>query len=228
MGSGYPVQEGRAPGSTGTAWGLAIVSVVMAVNPDPKPGRWILPLVVLGMIAFTYFFVRELPEASTDTTLVASPDTTTTLGNGDETTTTGPQSSLDPETQAYLDELDSINEELQLQRTELATVNTAFNQDPREIEYSDAEDRFEAIEAATDELVGRLGALTVPADLEANHTALTSALDLASDSITEALAGLRSTDTGERRNRAVEAYNTAAADYDTEVTNTRNAAGSSG
>lgn len=200
----------------------------MAVNPDPKPGRWILPLVVLGMIAFTYFFVRELPEASTDTTLVASPDTTTTLGNGDETTTTGPQSSLDPETQAYLDELDSINEELQLQRTELATVNTAFNQDPREIEYSDAEDRFEAIEAATDELVGRLGALTVPADLEANHTALTSALDLASDSITEALAGLRSTDTGERRNRAVEAYNTAAADYDTEVTNTRNAAGSSG
>ena len=201
----------------------------MAVNPDPKPGRWILPLVVLGMIAFTYFFVRELPEASTDTTLVASPDTTTTtLGTGDETTTTGPQSSLDPETQAYLDELDSINEELQLQRTELATVNTAFNQDPREIEYSDAEDRFEAIEATTDELVGRLGALTVPAALEANHTALTSALDLASDSITEALAGLRSTDTGERRNRAVEAYTTAASDYDTEVTNTHNAAGSSG
>lgn len=204
----------------------------MAVNPDPKPGRWILPLVVLGMIAFTYFFVRELPEASTDTTLVVSPDTTTTLGNGngngEETTTTNPQSSLDPETQAYLDELDSINEELQLQRTELATVNTAFNQDPREVEYSEAEDRFEAIEAATDELVGRLGAVTVPTALEANHTALTAALDLASDSITEALAGLRSTDTGERRNRAVEAYSTAAADYDTEVTNTRNAAGSSG
>jgi hypothetical protein len=203
--------------------------VVMAVNPDPKPGRWILPLVVLGMIAFTYFFVRELPEASTDTTLVASPDTTTTLGNGDQaTTTTSPQSSLDPETQAYLDELDSINEELQPQRTELATVNTAFNQDPREVEYSEAEDRFEAIEAATQELADRLGAVTVPAALEANHTALTAALDLASDSITEALAGLRSTDTGERRNRAVEAYSTAASDYDTEVTNTNNAAASSG
>jgi hypothetical protein len=229
MGSRYPVQGGRAPGSTGTAWGLANVSVVMAVNPDPKPGRWILPLVVLGMIAFTYFFVRELPEASTDTTLVASPDTTTTLGNGDQaTTTTSPQSSLDPETQAYLDELDSINEELQPQRTELATVNTAFNQDPREVEYSEAEDRFEAIEAATQELADRLGAVTVPAALEANHTALTAALDLASDSITEALAGLRSTDTGERRNRAVEAYNTAASDYDTEVTNTHNAAASSG
>ncbi len=200
----------------------------MAVNPDPKPGRWILPLVVLGMIAFTYFFVRELPEASTDTTLVATPDTTTTTTAGDGTTTTRPQSTLDPETQAYLDEVDSINEELQLQRTELATVNTAFNQDPREVEFSEAADRFEAIEAATQGLVDRLAAVTVPEALTASHGSLTAALDLASDSITEALAGLRSTDTGERRNRAVEAYTTAASDYDTEVTNTHNAAGSSG
>ncbi len=208
---------------------MANVSLVMAVNPDPKPGRWILPLVVLGMIAFTYFFVRELPEASTDTTLVATPDTTTTTtAEGDGTTTTNPQSTLDPETQAYLDEVDAINEELQLQRTELVTVNTAFNQDPREVEFGEAEDRFEAIEAATQELVDRLAAVTVPEAIGGNHTSLTAALDLASDSITEALEGLRSTDTGERRNRAVEAYTTAASDYDTEVTNTHNAAGSSG
>lgn len=211
----------------------------MAVNPDPKPGRWILPLVVLGMIAFTYFFVRELPEASTDTTLVASPGETTTTGDGDgdgggddgdggTTSTTDAQSALDPETQAYLDEIDAINEELQLQRTELATVNDAFNQDPREIEFSDAEDRFEAIEAATQALVERLSAAAVPEALSSNHANLATALDLASDSITEALAGLRSTDTGERRNRAVEAYTTAASDYDTEVTNTANAAGASG
>ena len=48
----------------------------MAINPDPKPGRWILPLVVLGMVAFTYFFVRALPsgseEGATDTTIAAS------------------------------------------------------------------------------------------------------------------------------------------------------------
>jgi hypothetical protein len=50
----------------------------MALNPDPKPGRWILPLVVLGMVAFTYFFVRALPEGAeepSDTTVSAS-DTT--------------------------------------------------------------------------------------------------------------------------------------------------------
>ena len=31
----------------------------MTSNYDPKPGRWMLPLVVLAMVAFTYLFVRE-------------------------------------------------------------------------------------------------------------------------------------------------------------------------
>ncbi len=205
---------------------MAIVFSAMAVNPDPKPGRWILPLVILGMIAFTYFFVRELPEASTETTLVSGADTTTTLGGDGETTTTLGDSNLPPETQAYLDEVDSINEELQVQRTETVTVNTAFNQDPREVEYSEAESRFEAVEVATQGLADRLRELTPPAGLDTNHAALQAALDLASTSITEALAGLRSTDTGELRNSAVETYVTAASDYDTEVTNTHNAADS--
>lgn len=208
----------------------------MAVNPDPKPGRWILPLVVLGMIAFTYFFVRELPEASTETTLVPSAGETSTTegaggegdGDGGTTTTTGGESTVDPATQAYLDEIDSINEELQLQRTELVTVNDAFNQDPREVEFSEAEDRFEAIEAASQQLVDRLEAAVAPEALAANHASLLASINLAADSITEALEGLRSTDTGERRNRAVEAYTTAASDYDTEVTNTFNAAGAQG
>lgn len=206
----------------------------MAVNPDPKPGRWILPLVILGMIAFTYFFVRALPEASTDTTLapVASDTTTTEAGDGDgdgddpSTSTTEAESQLDPETQAYLDEIDSINQELQVQRTELVTVNEAFNQDPREIEYAEAEDRFEAIVTVTEELVTRQTDLTPPDALAANHQSLVSAIDLASDSISEALAGLRSTDEGQQRNSGVEAFTQAASDYDTEVTNTHNAAGS--
>lgn len=199
----------------------------MAVNPDPKPGRWILPLVILGMIAFTYFFVRELPEASTETTLVSNPDTTTTAGNGDggdgETTTTQ-ASTLDPATQAYLDTIDGINEELQVQRTELVTVNDGFNADPREVEYADAEDRFEAVATSTQALADQLRGLTPPVGLEGNQEVLQNAVDLATVSANEALAGLRSTDTGERRNAAVDAFVQAATDFDTEVTNTRNAA----
>jgi len=200
----------------------------MAVNPDPKPGRWILPLVVLGMIAFTYFFVRELPEASTQTTLVSSPDTSTTLGGGNggegSTSTTQSQTPLDPETQTYLDTIDAINEELQAQRTEIVTVNEGFNADPREVEYPDAETRFEAVVATTQGLADQLRGLTSPSSVEANHASLQGYVDQAAVSANEALAGLRSTDTGERRNTAVDSFVQAATDYDTEVTNTHNAA----
>lgn len=198
----------------------------MAVNPDPKPGRWILPLVVLGMIAFTYFFVRELPEASTETTLVSGGDTTTTAPVGDgSTSTTQTQTPLDPDTQAYLDTVDEINENLQVQRTEIVTVNDGFNADPREVEYPDAESRFEAVSTTTTELADQLRALTPPAGLEGNQTTLQTAIDLAVVSANEALSGLRSTDTGDRRNAAVAAFDQSSADFDTEVTNTHNAAG---
>jgi hypothetical protein len=195
----------------------------MAVNPDPRPGRWILPLVVLGMIAFTYFFVRELPEASTDTTLVSGGPTTTTLDDG-STTTTGGGGTLDPATEAYLGEIDNINTDLQVQRTEFVTVNNSFNEEPRGIEYTDAEARFEAVVTATEELAQRLRDLTPPTALEPNHTNLQGYLDDAVTSATEALDGLRSTDTGQRRNDGVNAYVQAATDYDTEVTNTHNEA----
>jgi hypothetical protein len=199
----------------------------MAVNPDPKPGRWILPLVILGMVAFTYFFVRELPEASTETTLVSSPGTSTTAAPGDgSTTTTGATTPVDPAAQAYVDAINAINQELQVQRTELVTVNNAFNQDPREVEFPEAEDRFEAVATETQALADQMRGLTPPAGLEANQDALQTALDTAVASINEALAGLRSTDTGERRNGAVDAYVQAATDYETEVTNTLNAASS--
>ena len=56
-------------------------------NPDPKPGRWVLPIVVLGMVAFTWFFVQRLspdeipedepPSTTTSTTTTAAPSATT-------------------------------------------------------------------------------------------------------------------------------------------------------
>lgn len=203
----------------------------MAVNPDPKPGRWILPLVILGMIAFTYFFVRELPGASTDTTLPTGSGTNTSTtvagngtGNGGTTASTQSQNPLDPDTQTYLDTIDSINEDLQVQRTEIVTVNDGFDADPRDVEYDDAVSRFEAVANATQALADQLSDLTPPAGLEDNHTSLQAALDLAAVSANEALAGLKSTDTGERRNTAVDSYVQAATDYDTEVTNAHNAA----
>lgn len=195
----------------------------MAVNPDPKPGRWILPLVILGMIAFTFFFVRELPEASPDTTLAGQP-TTTTVPDSPVTTVDGGGGELDPETQAYLDELDVINAALQLLTTEMVTVNDGFDADPRDIEFEDAEPRLEVVVEDTTDLSDQVTNMDVPAGLEVNHDVLKTAAQFASLAAGDALDGLRSSDTGERRQVAVEAYVQATEDFDTEVTNAHNAA----
>ena len=196
----------------------------MAVNPDPKPGRWILPLVVLGMVAFTYFFIKELPEASPDSTSVSN--TTTTAPGGETTTTTpGPGTGGDPAVDAYLVELDEINNALQLLRAEMVTVNDGFDADPREIEYSEAEARMTTIDTDTRALADRVAAMTVPPGFETNQQALTSAIDSAAAAASEALEGLQGSDPGEIRRAAVVAYTTAADNFDTEVANTRTAAG---
>ena len=197
----------------------------MAVNPDPKPGRWILPLVILGMIGFTYFFVRELPEASPDTTLVGQP-VTTTLPESTGTTEDSGTGVLDPEEQAYLDELDNINDALQLLGVEMVTVNDGFDAEPRTVEYEDAELRLEAVQTQTQVLADNLDALTVPVGMEVNQEALKTAMQFAALAAGDALNGLRSTDTGELRQNAVEAYTRSVADFATEVTNAHNAADS--
>lgn len=196
----------------------------MAVNPDPKPGRWILPLVILGMIAFTFFFVRELPEASPDTTLAGQP-ATTTVPDSPVTTVDDDDGDLDPETQAYLGELDVINAALQLLTTEMVTVNDGFDADPREIEYEDAEPRLEVVVQDTTDLSDQVTNMDVPVGLEVNHEALKTAVQFASLAAGDVLDGLRSSDTGELRRVAVEAYVQATEDFDTEVTNAHNAAG---
>jgi hypothetical protein len=200
----------------------------MAVNQDPKPGRWILPLVVLGMIAFTFFFIRELPEASPDTTLAAGV-TSTTAANGEATTTTAANGSGNgtavPEVQLYLTELDEVNASLQLLRTEIVTVNDGFDADPREIEYRDAEARMTTVEVDTQALADRVAAMTVPVGFETSHQAITSAIDTAAGASSDALDGLQSDDPGELRRAAVVAYTQAADNFATEVENTKTAAG---
>lgn len=179
------------------------------------------------MVAFTFFFVSALPEASPDTTLAGAIDvTTTTVPGTSQTTQPGqPGGPIDPETQAYLDELDAVNAELQVLSTDMVTVNAQWDAEPKEIEYTAIEARLADIANETQALADRVAALTVPVGLETNHQALTTAIDTCAASADEALEGLRSTDTGEFRKGAVATYTQSAADFDTEVQNTKTVAG---
>jgi len=203
----------------------------MALNADPKPGRWILPLVVLGMVAFTYFFVRALPsgsdEQASDTTVAAS-DTTFPAGETDGTTPETPDDSgaaLDPVTAEYLDGVGAILSGMEELQREMAAVNGGFDADPREVQYSDAVDRLTALAEQADGLVEDLDALTPPDSLSTNHETIRTAVTTAAAAADEALAGLQSDDDGSQRRDAVTAFDTAVSDLQTAVGNARSAAG---
>ena len=112
-----------------------------------------------------------------------------------------------------------INAALQLLTTEMVTVNDGFDADPREIEYEDAEPRLEVVVEDTTDLSDQVTNMDIPAGLEVNHDVLKTAVQFASLAAGDALDGLRSSDTGERRQVAVEAYVQATEDFNTEVTN---------
>ena len=66
---------------------------------DPKHGRWILPLVVAGLIGFTYEFVNALPAADIAASTTTTSSTTTTVL---ETTTS---STLPAEIRGFLNDV---------------------------------------------------------------------------------------------------------------------------
>lgn len=205
----------------------------MALNADPKPGRWILPLVVLGMVAFTYFFVRALPSGSEEnpsTTTIGATDTTVgDNGGGGETTDTTPPSTdnVDPASQDYLTGVGDILSSVQELQQEMTAVNSGFDADPREVEYSDAVDRLTALAEQADGLVTQLDELQPPESLGNNHETIRTAVTTAAAAASEALAGLQSDDDGTQRRNAVTAFETAVSDLETAVGNARSAAGAS-
>jgi hypothetical protein len=185
----------------------------MTSNYDPKPGRWMLPLVVLAMVAFTYLFVRELPSAASANengeSTASTSSTTSTTGADGATTTTGGE--VDATTQAYLDSLAGFQSTLANLQTELAAANAGWDANPKTITFDQAEEAFISVAEGAAALVGEVQAATVPAALVEAHNVVVAAAQQAADAGSQALAGLRapSPDTGEQRRAAVNAFDAA-------------------
>lgn len=192
----------------------------MTTNYDPKPGRWMLPLVVLAMVAFTYLFVRELPSAAsaadgetTSTTGGATATTTTSAGGSESTTTTAAE--LDEATAAYLESLAGFQTRMTDLQTQLAAANGGWDADPRTISYNQAQDAFVSVAEGAATLVGEIQAVVPPDPLIEAHNGVVAAAQQAADAASRALAGLRapSPDTGEGRRTAVNDFDTAVAAF---------------
>jgi hypothetical protein len=139
-------------------------------NPDPKPGRWILPLIIVGMVGFTYFFVQQLPGAQPeDTTTTLPTSTTTTEGDaGDTTTTAG--SAIPAEVQAYVDKMTGSKAELAGIEADLLDVNTQQDASPRVIAYQDALAGYTDVETRASVFADGVEIAAPPAGFEALAT----------------------------------------------------------
>lgn len=187
----------------------------MANNPDPRPGRWLLPLVVLGMMLFTFVFVTRLPGTE--------PVTTTTLPEG-ETTTTVPGSTTvastvptDPALQTYRDALAALASELANFQVEMTAVNAGWDADPKTIDAAAAKARLTALRDQTASWAAAVGQLTVPVGLEANQAAIADAANRAAGAAESTLSGFTSAPGPEQRREAVAAFATAVTDFSAAV-----------
>ena len=179
-------------------------------NEDPKPGRLVLPLVLIGMIATTYTFINRVAsnndlEIEPIAEEIVEPIEEESIPEDTTTTTT---TTLPDEVVTYLEEISSEK----IQSIDLATkvLEANDNWDNGSITYQEAKDEFaEFIEDAQQfvDTVAEPGPPSTFAGLVKSHEELKSLTELIYADTLELLEGLTSSDTGEQRAAALESFN---------------------
>ena len=180
-------------------------------NNDPKPGRLVLPLVLIGMIATTYTFINRV---ATNNNLDIEPATVDSQVIDDEeelpvedSTTTSTTTTLPDEVITYLEEISSEK----IQSIDLATNVLEANDrwDNEQVTYQEAKDEFRSFIDDAEQFVltvNEPGPPSTFAGLVKSHEELKTLADLIYADTQELLEGLTSSDTGERRAAALESF----------------------
>ena len=169
---------------------------------DPKPGRWVLPVIIVALIGFTYIFVTSLPEADVAASTSTTAATTTTTAPAATTTTTQPNDVL-----AFLQELDRFEAEAQQLQVDLNAVNDSW--EAGDIEIEQAEAGFTDVRDRAQILANEVAATSVPdAYTPAWPETITSSQALVS-AASAVIDGLLAPDDGTARREAVVAYDEA-------------------
>ena len=191
-----------------------------------------LPLVVLGMVTFTWVFVNQLPGEgqATDEQEEAAPadstsSTTTPDGTQDDDTDAAPDDTAAEgegetadtsagnggDTQNYLDAMGVLGAQLTTFQAEMATANSAWDAD--EASLSETEDRLTALSTDVAEWAEQVAAVEVPPDMADPHQQMVDASQAASAAAAAALDGLVNAPTAEPRLAAVGNFDEAVAAY---------------
>ena len=178
-------------------------------NPDPKPGRIVLPLVLIGMIATTYTFINRVA-TNNDIDIIAEETPVETIAEVvvEDTSTTTTSTTLPDNYVAYLEEITAEK----IQATELGkeVLEANENWDDKTVTYQEAKDEFRAFIATAEQFVSTVSDPGPPneyANLVTSHEELKTLVNLIYLDTVELLAGLESSDTGEQRAAALDSFN---------------------
>ena len=178
------------------------------LNSDPKPGRLILPLVLIGMIATTYTFINRV--ATNNNIELVTIDTTTTSISEEvvDTTTSTTTTTIPEDVVNYLEEITA--EKIQAIELGKKVLETNQRWDDKTTTYQEAQQEFQEF---IDDFASFVDIFTNPgppnsnSSLVSTHEELTILINLIADDTVELLEGLTAPDTGERRSAALESFN---------------------
>jgi len=179
-------------------------------NPDPKPGRLILPLVLIGMIATTYTFINRVASQN-NLELVESEDVVEEISTEpveETTTSTSTTTTIPEDVVRYLEEI--TGEKIQAIELGKKVLETNQRWDDKLTTYQEAQQEFQVF---IDDFANFVNVFTEPgppnnqSNLNSSHEELVILANLIYDDTQELLEGLTAPDTGERRNAALESFN---------------------
>ena len=180
-------------------------------NSDPKPGRLILPLVLIGMIATTFTFINRVVENNDldlQTEVQDVQEETNEEVIQEETTTSTTTTTLPENYVSYLEEING--ERIVAINLAQEVLEANDNWDNKTVTYQEAKQEFDDFITKWEEFVDILSNPGPPsefANLVTSHEEIKTLVNLVYQDTIELKAGLESSDTGERRAAALESFN---------------------
>lgn len=174
-------------------------------NPDPKHGRWILPLVIFALVGFTYVFVNNLPPASTPAAAGGGSSTgttvvsTTTAAPGSATTTTS--TTLIPQVAAFLDRTADIGERADALAADARAINEGW--DARTVGLSAIQTELARIQTDAAALAAEIQTETPPEALAGAWSGVALSAGDMETAAAGMITGLASSDDGTIRRTAL-------------------------
>ncbi len=187
---------------------------------DPHHGRWILPLVIAGLVGFTYLFVNALPPAPVDGTddTVADGGTATTVDGTTGTDGTGTDGSVTSTTvagdvQAFITAVDDFSARTAQLAEDAQRINDDW--DNRVVGLTPTTDALTQLQAQTSDLVSEINQVTVPPDATDVWATVTASASTLNTAALDMYDGLVNSPTADKRLGALDTYVTTAADMAT-------------